>query len=67
MTHPSYTTLMSVAELKTLQTSGQPLMLFDCSFDLMNPAAGELMYRESHIPGARYVHLDRDLSDKSGS
>ena len=67
MTHPSYTTLMSVAELKTLQTSGQPLMLFDCSFDLMNPAAGELMYRESHIPGALYVHLDRDLSDKSGS
>ena len=41
-------------------------MLFDCSFDLMNPAAGEASFSEAHIPGAFYVHLDRDLSDKSG-
>ena len=67
MPYPSYATLISVIQLKQLQTSTQPSMLFDCSFDLMNPAAGEAMYRESHIPGAVYVHLDRDLSDKSGS
>lgn len=62
-----YPLLISVSQLKALQTSGHPFMLFDCSFDLTNPAAGEAMYRESHIPGAIYVHLDRDLSDKSGS
>jgi thiosulfate/3-mercaptopyruvate sulfurtransferase len=67
MPYTTHTTLISVAQLKTLQTSSQPLMLFDCSFDLMNPAAGEAAYGESHIPGAVYVHLDRDLSDKSGA
>ena len=61
-----YPLLISVSELKALQASGQPQMLFDCSFDLMNPAAGEASFREAHIPGAFYVHLDRDLSDKSG-
>ena len=61
-----YPLLISVSELKALQASGQPLMLFDCSFDLMNPAAGEASFSEAHIPGAFYVHLDRDLSDKSG-
>ncbi len=66
MTHINFPLLISVAGLVQLQNSGQPFMLFDCSFDLMNPAAGEAAYRESHIPGAIYVHLDRDLSDKSG-
>jgi thiosulfate/3-mercaptopyruvate sulfurtransferase len=62
----AYTTLISVAQLKALQASGAPLRVFDCSFDLMNPTAGEAAYLESHIPGAVYVHLDRDLSNKSG-
>ena len=66
MTPLHHTVLISVAQLKALQASGQPFMLFDCSFDLMNPAAGETAYRESHVPGAVYVHLDRDLSDKTG-
>ena len=66
MTSAHYTTLVSVAQLQELTASGQPFMLFDCSFDLMNPSAGEAAYRESHIPGAVYVHLDRDLSDKTG-
>eukprot|EP01034_Spumella_vulgaris_P016836 gene16836-21470_t len=39
-------------------------MVFDCSFDLMNPASGEAQYREAHIPGAVYAHLDTALSDK---
>ncbi len=36
--------------------------VFDCSFDLVHPHAGELAYREVHIPGAIYAHLERDLS-----
>ena len=38
------------------------LVLLDCRFDLANPDAGETAFREAHLPGARYVHLDRDLS-----
>jgi len=34
----------------------------DCRFDLTSPDKGEEMYREAHIPGARYAHLDRHLS-----
>jgi thiosulfate/3-mercaptopyruvate sulfurtransferase len=59
-----YTTLISVDELKALQAGSAPLMIFDCSFDLMNPAAGEEQYRKAHIPGAVYANLDTDLSDQ---
>ena len=36
--------------------------LFDCRHDLAKPALGEAQYREAHIPGALFAHLDRDLS-----
>lgn len=65
MTTP-FTTLITAQQLIQLQTSGQPLMVFDCSFELMNPAAGDRLYAEAHVPGAVYMHLDRDLSDHSG-
>ena len=58
-----YTTLISVDELQRLRASDAPHMIFDCSFDLMNPAAGEEQYRQAHIPGAVYAHLDSALSD----
>jgi len=59
-----YTTLITPEQLMALQASGAPLMVFDCSFDLANPAAGEEQYRNAHIPGAVYAHLDTALSDK---
>lgn len=37
-------------------------VLVDCRFNLAEPDAGEQAYAQSHIPGARYAHLDRDLS-----
>jgi thiosulfate/3-mercaptopyruvate sulfurtransferase len=36
--------------------------VFDCRHDLGKPALGEQQYREGHIPGALFAHLDRDLS-----
>jgi thiosulfate/3-mercaptopyruvate sulfurtransferase len=43
-------------------------IVVDCRFDLAAPDRGEQLYLESHIPGARYAHLDRDLSgEKTGS
>lgn len=61
MTAP-YTTLIQASELQTLLKSGQPVMVFDCSFDLMDPTAGPLLYAQAHLPDAVYMHLDHDLS-----
>jgi thiosulfate/3-mercaptopyruvate sulfurtransferase len=36
--------------------------VFDCRHDLLKPELGEQLYREAHIPGAAFAHLDRDLS-----
>jgi thiosulfate/3-mercaptopyruvate sulfurtransferase len=38
------------------------LVVVDCRFDLNDTAAGERGYSASHVPGAVYAHLDRDLS-----
>jgi thiosulfate/3-mercaptopyruvate sulfurtransferase len=37
-------------------------VVIDCRFDLADPPKGEQLYLASHVPGARYAHLDRDLS-----
>jgi thiosulfate/3-mercaptopyruvate sulfurtransferase len=43
-------------------------VIIDTRFDLADPSAGERAYNEGHIPGARYAHLDRDLSgEKTGT
>jgi thiosulfate/3-mercaptopyruvate sulfurtransferase len=34
----------------------------DTRFRLTDPEAGRELYREAHIPGAGYLHLDEDLS-----
>lgn len=62
-----YTTLISVAQLQALQAGGAPLQVWDCSFDLMNPTLGPDAFVQAHIAGAQYVHLDTDLSDKTGA
>src|SRR5438105_15548555 len=37
-------------------------IIFDCRHDLADPARGRAEYAASHIPGARFLHLDDDLS-----
>ena len=37
-------------------------IVVDCRFMLTDPAAGKAAYDRGHIPGARYAHLDEDLS-----
>lgn len=48
---------------------GQPhWVVLDARFDLTDPPKGERLYREGHIPGARYVSLDEHLSSaKTGT
>lgn len=62
-----YTTLISVAQLQGLIAAGRPVLVFDVSFDLMNPRTGAEQFTSGHIPGAIYADLDLALSDKSGS
>ena len=62
-----YTTLISVAQLKELQTSNQALMVFDCSCDLMKPEMADVMFAEKRIQGAHQAHLDRHLSTHDAS
>jgi thiosulfate/3-mercaptopyruvate sulfurtransferase len=61
-----YTTLISAEQLANFaKSSAQPLMIFDCTFDLMKPELGQQQFDEAHIPGAVYVHLDKHLSSKN--
>jgi thiosulfate/3-mercaptopyruvate sulfurtransferase len=62
-----YTTLISAEQLKALQASGQPLMIFDCSFELMKPEMADIMFSDVRIQGAQQAHLDRNLSCRDGS
>lgn len=57
-----YTHLISADQLKALQASGAPLLVFDCSSELGNPDKADAMFAEKHIAGAVQAHLERDLS-----
>jgi thiosulfate/3-mercaptopyruvate sulfurtransferase len=52
-------TLVSTGELEKNLTHWR---VFDCRHDLARPDLGERQYRQGHIPGALFAHLDRDLS-----
>lgn len=54
-------TIASVDALKSL-LDDERLALVDSRFYLPEPGRGEDEYRQAHIPGAVYAHLDRDLS-----
>lgn len=54
-----YRTLIDVEALAALEGAA---LILDCRFNLADTAAGERAYAESHLPGALYAHLDRDLS-----
>lgn len=57
----NYTVLLSTDELAQLLDDPN-VVIVDCRFALDDPAAGRQAYLESHIPGAVYAHLDKDLS-----
>ncbi|MCC7006056.1 MAG: sulfurtransferase [Ottowia sp.] len=52
------TPLISAQALHALQD----VLILDCRFDLTNPYAGEQAYRSGHIPHARYLDLEKELS-----
>ena len=56
-----WTTLVQ-AETLSIGLARPDLVVLDCRFDLADTGAGEHAWMQAHIPGARYAHLDRDLS-----
>ena len=56
-----FTTLIDANTL-TEHLSREDLTLIDCRFDLGNVQWGATEYAAAHLPGAYYLHLDRDLS-----
>ena len=59
--------LIQAAELRLQLESGAPVLVFDCSFDLAQPTAGDAQFAEGHIPGAVRADLDRHLSAADGA
>ena len=57
----AYTTLIASKELYP-HLHLDNWVILDCRFSLGDPNKGRIDYLASHIPGARYVHLDEDLS-----
>jgi thiosulfate/3-mercaptopyruvate sulfurtransferase len=52
-----------ISAQKLLEQIDNPdLIIFDCRFSLADTDAGHRNYRQSHIPGAHYVDLNKDLS-----
>jgi len=57
----NYTTLISTETLA--RHLGDPdFIVVDCRHNLADPEAGEAAYARAHLPGAYFLHLDRDLS-----
>lgn len=58
----SFQTLIGPAELRALLAGATPSVIVDTGFDLADTGAGEREHANAHLPGAHYLHLDRDLS-----
>ena len=55
-----FTTLIDANTLFGELSRGD-LVIFDCRFDLARVSWGEAEFLSAHLPGAFYLHLDRDL------
>jgi thiosulfate/3-mercaptopyruvate sulfurtransferase len=56
-----FTTLVTTGELAG-HLDDAAWVVFDCRHDLAKPDLGRTEYLASHIPGARFMHMDEDLA-----
>ncbi len=61
MSQAAHTTLVDCATLAA-HLADADWRIFDCRHQLADPSAGEAAYAQGHLPGAVFLHLDRDLS-----
>jgi thiosulfate/3-mercaptopyruvate sulfurtransferase len=59
----TFTTLISTEDLAR-HVDDPAFVVVDCRHDLADVDAGERAYRAGHLPGALFMHLDRDLSGR---
>ncbi len=57
----AWTTIIGSDDL-AVHVGNPDWVVCDCRFSLTDPGAGRRAYNAGHIPGARYVDLDRDLA-----
>ena len=58
----TYTTIIST-EVLAAHLDDPKWVILDSQHDLMNPAFGRDAYAAGHIPGARFISVDDDVSD----
>ena len=61
ITNRAISPLIETAELQALVGSAK-VVVIDCRFSLADTEFGYQQYLSGHIPGAFYLHLDKDLS-----
>ena len=59
--------LIISSEWLVANTANPQVVIIDCRFSLADPELGEKQYQESHIPGAFYLDLNRDLASAVGA
>lgn len=59
---PHFNTLIS-SEILAEHLNDSDWRIFDCRHQLSDTTYGAEAYAQGHIPGALFMHLDRDLSD----
>lgn len=57
----TYSTLVSSAEL-ALHLEDPHWVILDCRHDLASPDSGQKAHAAAHLPGAHFMHTDRDLA-----
>ena len=58
--------LISVEQLTAIQDDPNTV-IFDCSYELMNPDAGHQLYMQGHVPNAIFAYVTGDLADPPGN
>ena len=62
----NHNNLIVSAEWLAANTENPQVVIIDCRFSLADPELGQKQYQESHIPGAFYLDLNRDLASAVG-
>ena len=49
------------ADIFSMALSRTDVVILDCRFSLLDPILGEQAWRQGHLPGAQYAHLELSL------
>lgn len=58
--------MKNFVDAKWLNDNLEDVVVIDARYDVHNTEYGDSVYKKDHIPGAYYLHIDRDLAGKKG-